>query len=117
MITVEMPDGTRVQFPDGTSRETMLSALREKFPAQSNDPAAYTSEQYREAAKKALAAGDVAAAKRLIARGRAAESANKSWGQWGKEQLFGDNDPSTMNAGEKLGTLLNMGGNALRDCR
>jgi hypothetical protein len=113
MLTVEMPDGTRVQFPDGTSRETMLSALREKFPAQSNDPAAYTSEQYREAAKKALAAGDVAAAKRLIARGRAAESANKSWGQWGKEQLFGDNDPSTMNAGEKLGTLLNMGGNAL----
>ena len=79
----------------------------------SNDPAAYTSEQYREAAKKALAAGDVAAAKRLIARGRAAESANKSWGQWGREQLFGDNDPSTMNAGEKLGTLLNMGGNAL----
>jgi hypothetical protein len=80
----------------------------------SNDPAAYTSEQYRAAAKKALAAGDVAAAKRLIAAGRAASPVpDKGIWQTLKENVIGDNDPSTMNAGEKLGTLLNMGGNAL----
>lgn len=72
-----------------------------------------TADQFKEAARKAAAAGDVATARSLIARAKAAESAGKSWGQWGKEQLFGDNDPLTMNAGEKLGTLLNMGGNAL----
>jgi hypothetical protein len=74
----------------------------------------YTAEQYRAAAKKALAAGDTAAAQRLIAAGRAASPVpDKGIWQTLKENVIGDNDPSTMNAGEKLGTLLNMGGNAL----
>jgi hypothetical protein len=74
-----------------------------------------TADQFKEAARKAAAAGDVATARSLIARAKAAEQAAppKSLWQSLKENVVGDNDPSTMNAGEKLGTLLNMGGNAL----
>lgn len=37
----------------------------------------------------------------------------KSWGQIIKDNLLGDDDPTTQNFGEKLGTFLNKGGEAL----
>jgi len=74
-----------------------------------------TADQFKEAARKAAAAGDVATARNLIARAKAAEQAAppKSLWQSLKENVVGDNDPSTMNAGEKLGTLFNMGGESM----
>jgi hypothetical protein len=38
MITVNLPDGTKVQFPDGTSRETMKAALAKRFGAKTSLP-------------------------------------------------------------------------------
>ena len=38
MITVNLPDGTKVQFPDGTSRETMKTALAKRFGAKTSLP-------------------------------------------------------------------------------
>jgi hypothetical protein len=34
-IIVEAPDGTEVEFPAGTSREVMRSAMARRYPAQS----------------------------------------------------------------------------------
>lgn len=74
-----------------------------------------TAEQFKEAARKAYAAGDVETARKLIARAQAMPPApvEKSWGQALKENIFGDNDPTTQNLGEKIGSLLNMGGESL----
>lgn len=36
MITVNLPDGTVAQFPDGTSKEVMKSAIAKRFPPQKN---------------------------------------------------------------------------------
>lgn len=38
MIEVEAPDGTIVEFPDGTSRETMTTAMAKAFPPQKGPP-------------------------------------------------------------------------------
>ena len=38
MITVNLPDGTKVQFPNGTSRETMKTALAKRFGAKTSFP-------------------------------------------------------------------------------
>lgn len=43
----------------------------------------------------------------------AAPVPEKSWGQTLKENLLGDNDPTTQNLGEKIGSLLNMGGESM----
>lgn len=45
--------------------------------------------------------------------GSSAQPAEKSWGQTIKDNLLGDNDPTTQNLGEKIGSLLNMGGESM----
>lgn len=74
----------------------------------------FTADQFKDAARKAAQAGDVATARKLIERAKAAEaSAPKPFLQTLKENVIGDNDPTTQNFGEKLGTLLNMGGESM----
>lgn len=81
----------------------------------------YTADQYREAARKAMAAGDTASAQALIERGMAAERDSKPAQppaprgamQGVKEFFLGDNDPTTQNAGEKIGSFLNKAGEAM----
>ena len=90
MIEVELPDGTIVEFPAGTSNETIRSALQKKFsaPAVSNDgPPIITPEQ----------------AQAGVNRGQERTSGF----------LFGDDNPDNLNAGEALGTLLNIGGESM----
>lgn len=74
---------------------------------------AITPEQYRAAAKRAYDAGDVDAAKRLIEAGRKAEYAAKPAGQKVKEFFLGDDDPTTQNLGERIGSTLNKAGEAM----
>lgn len=73
----------------------------------------YTVEQYRAAAKKAAAAGDLVAAEELVAAGRALEQSQKSGAQSFKEFFLGDDDPTTQNLGEKIGSALNKAGESL----
>ena len=42
-----------------------------------------------------------------------AETPEKSWGQTIKENLLGDDDPTTQNFGEKVGSFLNKGGESM----
>ncbi|OWY02304.1 hypothetical protein [Thioclava sp. IC9] len=81
--------------------------------AQSKGPDDYSVEQYRAAARRAYAAGDMGAAKRLIAKGRELEASQKSFGQVIKENIFGDNDPNSQNFGEMVGSALNKAGEAM----
>ena len=67
----------------------------------------FTAEQFKEAARKAAVAGDAETARSLIARAKAAESAAKPFGQRAKEFFLGDDDPTTQNTGEKIGTWIN----------
>ena len=79
-----------------------------------------TYEEMMAKAKQLAAAGDTASAKRLAqlalkSRETVAPAPQPEKGIWQtlKENVIGDNDPTTMNTGEKLGTLLNMGGESL----
>lgn len=81
MIEVELPDGTIVEFPEGTSQEVMRSALQRRFGQQTR-PA-------QEAAPQERTFRDA-----LI------------------DNVVGRDDGVT-SYGEKLGTLLNMGGESL----
>jgi hypothetical protein len=76
-----------------------------------------TYDELMRGARAAHEAGDASGAKRFLELAKRAKStpmpAEKSIWQSLKENVIGDNDPLTMNEGEKLGTLLNMGGNAL----
>ena len=76
-----------------------------------------TYDELMRGARAADAAGDAAGAKRFLELAKRAKStplpAEKGIWQTLKENVIGDNDPSTMNAGEKLGTLLNMGGESM----
>ena len=38
MIEIEAPDGTIVEFPDGTSRDVMVAAMRKKFGGPQEQP-------------------------------------------------------------------------------
>ena len=75
----------------------------------------YTVQQYRDAAKKALAAGDTAAAQRLIAAGRALEVApppqpeqpERGFGQMLYENIIGSGAVDT--PGERLGQYIRGG--------
>jgi hypothetical protein len=74
-------------------------------------------------AKQLAASGDIPSAKRLaqlaqksretVAPPPAVAAPEKGIWQTLKENVVGDNDPTTLNTGEKIGTLLNMGGNSL----
>ena len=67
----------------------------------------FTADQYREAAKKALAAGDTAAAQRLIAAGRAlgqAPAPERSFGQTIYENVIGSGEVDT--PGERFGAAV-----------
>lgn len=66
-------------------------------------------------AKELHASGDTDSAKRLaeIALKRKNEAAPKSFGQKVKENLLGDDDPTTQNFGEKVGTFLNKAGESM----
>jgi hypothetical protein len=46
MITVELPDGTTVQFPDGTPQDVMRNALQQRFPTAPVAPANETDAAY-----------------------------------------------------------------------
>lgn len=61
------------------------------------------------------AAGDLENAKRVaeIAMKMRKTPAKKSFGQVLKENLLGDDDPTTQNFGEKVGTFLNKGGESM----
>lgn len=72
-----------------------------------------TADEYRAAARRALEGGDPAAAKRLIEAGRKAEKADRSGWQVFKDNLLGDDDPTTQNFGEKIGAALNKAGEAM----
>ncbi|WP_343503583.1 hypothetical protein [Alloyangia pacifica] len=74
MIEVELPDGTVAEFPAGTSREDIASALQRRFGAP---------------------------------------EATKSFGQRFVENIVGDDDPTTQNFGEKVGTWMNKAGEAM----
>ena len=78
---------------------------------------AATYEQLIKKAKELAAAGRMDEARRVgeIAKGmKAAPPAEeKTWGQTLKENLIGDNDPTTQNFGEKVGTFLNKGAEAM----
>lgn len=72
-----------------------------------------TAEEFKAAAKRAAEAGDVATARKLIVRARDAEQSGKSFGTKAWENLVGDNDPTSQNFGEKVGTFLNKAGESL----
>lgn len=73
----------------------------------------YTADQYREAARKALAAGDTAAAQRLIAAGRALpqQSApqDRGFGAALYDNIIGNPNDGVESYGEQLGTLIRGG--------
>jgi hypothetical protein len=75
-----------------------------------------TYEEMMAKAKQLAAGGDTASAKRLAQialKSRSAPTPEKGIWQTLKENVVGDNDPTTMNTGEKIGTLLNMGGESM----
>lgn len=75
-----------------------------------------TAEQLKEAARKAYEAGDIATSKALGERAQAMEAANaprRDFGTWVQENFFDDNDPTSMNWGEKAAALLNQGGEGM----
>ncbi|WP_299949070.1 hypothetical protein [uncultured Ruegeria sp.] len=72
-----------------------------------------TYEELMGAARKADSAGDAHAAKRFLQLAKESAPKPKSTMQTIKDNIFGDNDPSTMNLGEKIGTALNMAGESL----
>jgi hypothetical protein len=81
-VRVQAPDGSIVEFPASTPQQEMERAMQETFggPAYSDQSAfplassPYSEQQLKEAARKALAAGDEAAAKRLVDAARSAGS-------------------------------------------
>lgn len=78
MIRVEAPDGTIVEFPDGTDDATIDRVMRENFAPQAPAP-----------------------------------QAKPSLGQRIKDNLLGDDDPTTQNTGERIGAWLNKAGEAM----
>lgn len=73
----------------------------------------YTAEQYRAAARRAMDAGDTAAAQRLIAQGRALpqQETKRSLGQTLYENVIGSGEVDT--PGERLGQMIRGGGAAV----
>lgn len=101
-IEARLFDGTILQFPAGTPQEVIERTAKEQTIIRREQAAAtatagnapqasgYSEEQLKEAARKALAAGDNAAAKRLIDAARAAGAAPAgvfSPGQFTAEQF------------------------------
>lgn len=74
-----------------------------------------TREQAVEAMRRAYQAGDMEAAKRAaeIAEKLRPTQEPKSLGKRILEQFTGDDDPTTQNLGEKIGTAINMAGEAM----
>lgn len=73
-----------------------------------------TYEQYMIAARNADAQGDEDAARRLVQLAIQAKGGeSKSIGRTVWENIVGDDDPTTMNLGEKAAALLNKGGESL----
>lgn len=62
---------------------------------------------------KGMSRADMAAALNSLPPAGAAPSQPKSFGQTFRENLFGDNDPTTQNFGEKVGTFLNKAGESM----
>lgn len=78
-IEAELFDGTILEFPAGTSPDVINRVAKEQTAARRYGAAGtqmpatgYTEQQLKEAARRALAAGDEAAAKRLVDAARAA---------------------------------------------
>ncbi|AHD10000.1 hypothetical protein [Phaeobacter gallaeciensis] len=69
-------------------------------------------EQLMDAARRADGAGDTHAAKRFLQLAKE-QKTPKGVGQVIKENLLGDDDPTTQNFGEKVGTFLNNAGESL----
>lgn len=85
-VTITTPDGRQVRFPKGMSREDMAAALN------SLPPVDVTPEQPQAPTQP---------------------TEQKPFGQRAKEFFLGDDDPTTQNAGEKIGSFLNKAGEAM----
>lgn len=79
-----------------------------------------TFEQIMDAARRADAQGDEDAARRLVQMARRVQSRSapeleqpKDFGQVLKENLLGDDDPTTQNFGERVGSFLNRAGESM----
>lgn len=90
---IELPDGTVLEFPADMSDADIAAAVRQY---QGNGGSAVEAQASTEPKPP-----------------QPAQPETKSWGQTIKENLLGDDDPTTQNFGEKIGSALNMAGESL----
>lgn len=83
MIEVELPDGTIAEFPEGTPQDVIKGALQKRFGGGQQQATP------------------------------APEPEPKGMGQRVGEFFMGDDDPTTQNTGEKIGTWLNKAGESM----
>ncbi|WP_417240595.1 hypothetical protein [Celeribacter halophilus] len=111
MFEVQGPDGKlyEVEAPD------MGSAAQAVKDLTAGPRKASTYEEIMAKSRELYESGDMYGAKRLarIAISRRDQTQEQSFGQKAKEFFLGDDDPTTQNTGEKIGSFLNKAGEAM----